>query len=194
MNSKLVGSWIAATVLVACASPSTTLSRMYSDVLSDASEQEHATREPADLRARRDARAEKARSIVEAGGAKSAADYLHAAVILVETDSDENLALAQEWALKSAELGEDKGFRVAAEATDKHLVKLGMHQRYGTQYVYEHVLKAWRLYPCDPRTTDAERKAMGVPSMEELLQAEAKLNASTPKPSEPTFLTRPPGS
>jgi hypothetical protein len=166
---------------------------MYADVLRDSAEQTEGTREPDELRARRDSRAAKVREIIEAGGVQSASDHLHASVILVETDSDENLALAQELALKAAELGEDKGFRVAAEATDKHLVKLGMHQRYGTQYVYEHVLKAWRLYPCDPRTTDAERRAMGVPPMAELLEAEAVLNASASKRVDPVFLTRPGG-
>ncbi len=193
-KSKFVCSWIFAAMVVACASPAAKLSRMYDDVHKDAAEQSHSTREPSELRARRDSRAAKAREIVDAGGAQSATDYLHAAVILVETDSDENLALALELALKSAELGEDKGFRVAAEATDKHLVKLGMHQRYGTQYTYEHVLKAWRLYPCDPRTTDAERQAMGVPPMAKLLEAEATLNAPTSKRSDPVFLTRPSGS
>jgi hypothetical protein len=166
---------------------------MYADIQRDAAEQSSGTSEPSQLRARRESRAAKAKEIVAAGGATTAADYLHAAVILVETDSDENLGLALDLALKAAELGEDRGFRVAAEATDKHLVKLGMHQRYGTQYTYEHVLKAWRLYPVDPRTTDAERQAMGVPTMEKLLEAEAALNAGTSQRPDPVFLTRPGG-
>jgi hypothetical protein len=59
---------------------------------------------------------------------------------------------------------------------------MGVAQRYGTQYVYEPVLKGWRLYPIDPRTTDAERKAMGVPPLDELKKAEDLLNQRKEKP------------
>ncbi len=192
MKSNRLSLWLCAALFAACSSPASSLARMYADVQRDASEQGAGTSEPSQLRVRRESRAAKVREIIEAGGATTAEDYLHAAVILVETDSDDNLALALELGLKAAELGDDRGFRVAAEATDKHLVKLGMHQRYGTQYTYEHVLKAWRLYPVDPRTTDAERQAMGVPTMEKLLEAEGVLNAGS-KHSEPVFLTRPGG-
>lgn len=177
MTLKYAPSVLCALVLAGCASPSVKLARMYVDLQRDAAAQSNREHDDAHLRERQKARAETARAIVEAHGVESAADFLHAAVILVETDSDENLDLAQILGLKAAELGEDKGFRVAAEAIDKQLVKQGMHQRFGTQYVYEPVLKSWRLYPCDPRTTDAERKAMGVPPLEELMRAQDVLNA-----------------
>lgn len=164
---------------------------MYADLQRDVAEHGDDAAEADRLRARRIVRADKVRGIIEADGVKSAADCLHAAVILVETDTDEDLDLAYVLALQAAELGEDKGFRVAAEATDKQLVKKHMHQRYGTQYVYEPVLKAWRLYPCDPRTTDAERQAMGVPPMDKLIEAEAVLNAREPKRAKPAPFSRP---
>jgi hypothetical protein len=123
-------------------------------------------------------RAEKVREILAQPGQElSAIDQLHAALVLVESDRPEDLEAALMIALKSAESGENRGFRVAAEAQDRLLVKRGMAQRYGTQFVWEPVNRIWRLYPVDPRTSDAERKAMGVPTMSELKAREAKLNA-----------------
>lgn len=123
-------------------------------------------------------RADKVREILEKQGAElKALDELHAALVLVESDRPEDLEAAMMIALKAAEDGENRGFRVAAEAQDRLLVKRGMAQRYGTQFVWEPVNRIWRLYPVDPRTTDAERKAMGVPAMSELKAREAKLNA-----------------
>jgi len=60
---------------------------------------------------------------------------------------------------------------------------MGAAQRYGTQYIYEPVLRGWRLYPYDVRTTDEERKAMGVPPLSELIKGEELLNQKgKPKP------------
>jgi hypothetical protein len=134
---------------------------------------------------RQSARLATVRQMLEEQRITSALDHFYAAVILVETDSETDLANAHELGLKAAELGETRGFRVAAEALDKLCVKLQLAQKYGTQYVYEPVIKAWRLYPVDPKTSDAERVAMGVEPMEKLLARLVELNRGMPGEKKP---------
>ena len=67
-------------------------------------------------------------------------------------------------------------FEVAAEAIDRELLKGDQPQRYGTQYVYEPIVKKWSLYTWDETTTDAERRAMGVPPLAEALARVEILN------------------
>ncbi|MFO1011200.1 MAG: hypothetical protein U1F29_14140 [Planctomycetota bacterium] len=168
-------------LLAACesTSPSTRLQRMYSELHAAVGERKLGQDEgDAWWRAQVD-RLEATRKLVAEKQVTSARDHLYAAVILVETDAEEDLATAHELALRAAELGEPKGFRVAAEALDKLCIKRGLAQKYGTQFVYEPVIKAWRLYPVDPNTTDVERKAMGVETLAELKVRETKLNEAT---------------
>ncbi|MFM7281929.1 MAG: hypothetical protein ACKO32_09135, partial [Planctomycetia bacterium] len=49
----------------------------------------------------------------------TARDQFYAALVLVESDRPEDLEAAQLIALKAAEGGENRGFRVAAEAQDR---------------------------------------------------------------------------
>ena len=95
-------------------------------------------------------------------------------------DDLEDLKLSEQLALQSAEQGVQLGRRVAAEAIDKQLVRNRLPQRYGTQYEWVVALRAWRLFPIDPATTDADRRTMGVPPLVEIRAGEEKLNASSP--------------
>ncbi|MBK7876921.1 MAG: hypothetical protein IPJ77_14440 [Planctomycetes bacterium] len=168
-------------VVAACqsTSPSTRLARMFTELHEDVGERKLGQDEGDAWWRRQVERLETVRTMVEKKQVSTALDHLYASVVLVETDSESDLALAHQLALASAEKGEARGFRVAAEALDKLCIKRGLAQKYGTQYVYEPVIKAWRLYPIDPNTTDAERAAMGVESMEKLQAREAKLNEMT---------------
>jgi hypothetical protein len=161
----------------ACASPSSTLVGMYASLHEDVSAPNPDTHDREQFASRQETRIKRVHKLIDAKQVVSAQDYLWASVILVESDSMEELRNSYSLALEAARLGEDRGFRVAAESCDKQLVKQGMHQRYGTQYMWEPVLEAWRLYPLDPRTTDVERQAMGVEPLEELKKKEAVLNA-----------------
>lgn len=162
----------------ACQAPSTRLEKLAGEQRREAETEVRRADEALAKSERLKERADKVREILEKQGAElKALDELHAALVLVESDRPEDLEAAMMIALKAAENGENRGFRVAAEAQDRLLVKRGMAQRYGTQFVWEPVNRIWRLYPVDPRTTDAERKAMGVPVMSELKAREAKLNA-----------------
>ena len=159
-----------------CRSPSASLRGLAKDQRDDVVTPVKTPEEAASRKQRAQDRAAKVRELLAQDGVGSAADRYYAALVLVQCPSEADLELAQQLALGAADQGEKLGFRVAAEAQDKLLVKRGMMQRYGTQFVWEPVLRAWRLYPMDPRTSDAERKAMGVPPLEELRQQEAALN------------------
>ena len=173
----------AAALSTGCASPSSTLVQMYASLHEDVSTPHPDNHDRQMFASRQESRIKKVHALLEQKKVVTPQDHLWAAVILVETDSMADLKTSYELALEAARLGEDRGFRVAAEAFDKQLLKQGMLQRYGTQYVWEPVLEAWRLYPLDPRTTDVERKAMGVEPLEELKKKEALLNARVTKGS-----------
>ena len=178
----LVQSLVVAGIALGCATThKSEISSVYADFKSDIESHMGSHRDDAMIKRQAD-RTAKVKKIADAHGLTTAQDNFEAAVILSATDDLDSLKLSETLALKAVEMGENKGFRVAAEATDKQMVKMGVAQRYGTQYVYEPVLKGWRLYPVDPRTTDAERKAMGVPPLDELRKGEELLNQRKEKP------------
>ncbi len=165
--------------LAGCRSPSTSLRGLAQDQRDDVLTPLQGTEDAEALKKRSLERAERVRVLLGEKGVGSAADHYYAALVLVQCPREADLELAQVQALEAAKLGEPHGFRVAAEAQDKLLLRRGMMQRYGTQFVWEPVLRAWRLHPIDPRTSDAERHAMGVPPLAELKQQEAALNQRT---------------
>lgn len=169
---------LAALILSSCSSGSShRLGRMYASLEADVRNRPPGTLPDPALEERHARRAAEVREMVEKGEVRSARDHLQAAVLLVETDDPKNLELAERLAMTAGEKGEIRGKRVAAEAVDKRLVIHRMAQRYGTQYEWVPALRAWRHYPIDPRTTDAERLAMGVPPLSEIYAGEERLNA-----------------
>lgn len=122
-------------------------------------------------------RADRARALAQEGGLENGQDFLHAAVLLVESERPADWALAAELGNAAAELGAPLGLRVAAEAIDKDLVAQSKPQRFGTQFTWDSTNQMWRLHPVDPTTTDEERAGMGVPPYADLLIAEIQMNA-----------------
>ena len=112
----------------------------------------------------------------EAGELTSAAQRFWAGAALVRSDEPEHLVLAEALGHAAAAQGERRGRLVEAEARDRMALILGEAQPYGTQMVYEPLLGRWRLYAVDPKTTDEERRAMGLPSLEELRARAAARN------------------
>jgi hypothetical protein len=173
----------AATVLLflalaapACQTPSSRIGRIFADL-----EQEVADRDPVALPSERGAdvhveRADAVRKIVETDGVTTKDDAFKAAVILVSTSRVADMDLAETLARQSAQMGEPRGLRVAAEAIDKRAMLQGRPQKYGTQFIFEYVLDKWTLYPIDPLTTDEDRAAMGVPTYAELLEKADLMN------------------
>lgn len=100
---------------------------------------------------------------------------LFAAAVLLDGTDASDLALAERLALEAAEQGDDRGFPLAAEAIDRQCLVLGLPQRYGTQYAWSPQSGRWSLYPIDPATSDAERRAMGLPSLAEARARAAEL-------------------
>lgn len=125
---------------------------------------------------RQASRRERVRAMVEAGEIHTSEDRIHAAAILLSGSELEDLTLAERLALEAGEAGEPAGFRLAAEAIDRQCVRRGVPQKYGTQAEYAPVLKRWRLYPIDGTVSDAQREAMGLPSLTELRQRAESYN------------------
>lgn len=121
-------------------------------------------------------RIERIKGFAEKGELTTATDYYNASWILVASQKEADLSLARDFALKAVELGDERGFRIAATAIDKLNRIDGLPQRYGTQYEFNQFLGRWRLYPVDPATTDAERESMGIPPLRELYERERELN------------------
>jgi hypothetical protein len=127
-----------------------------------------------------DAQADRFAEVVawhDAGELVSAAQRFWAGAILVRSDEPMHLVLAESLGASAALLGEHRGRLVQAEARDRTAMLLGEPQPYGTQSVFVPVTGTWRLYAVDPRTTDEERRAMGLPSLSELEAETATRNS-----------------
>lgn len=182
---------LALCILGACASSrDARISKLYRDYERDLAAKDDAARLAPSSGPEQKARIVAVREIVAAEELESGDDYFEASILLVESDDSNDLALAHALGTHAAEMGEARGLRVAAEAFDKQMMRTGMHQRYGTQYVYDTTTRKWHLYPCDPRTTDDERRAMGVEPMAELLRKEELLNTRFRKPTPYELATK----
>ena len=158
-------------VLAACQSTTARLKTLYGDSLRDRLGDGPFESLDEDFLERQEVR-----RLVKAEQLVTAEDFLYAGVILSTSSHPDDLTAAWASGLKAAELGNDLGFRVAAEAIDRVQMVSGAPQRYGTQYYYVDVLQKWRLYPVDEKTSDEERAAMGVEPMAELLTRVDALN------------------
>jgi hypothetical protein len=124
---------------------------------------------------RRDAeRRGRVRELVEAGEARTAADYYHAAMVFQHGEGIEDIRQARDWAQRGVELAgtEDPVRRRAlwlfAAATDRHLHRQGEPQIYGTQFIRDPNGGPWTMEPFDREAISAEeRAAHGVASIAE---------------------------
>lgn len=101
-------------------------------------------------------------------------DYFHAALIFQHGETLEDIWQAYELARKAADMGATKamGYKdsrwLAAATLDRWLMYQGKPQKYGTQFVPDG--KRWRLWDINQNSTDAERIANHVPSLQEQLK------------------------
>lgn len=109
----------------------------------------------------------RALAIVAAGEARTAEDWVHAAMLMQHGEALDDYQRAHEWALKAVELDPDHGQArwLAAAAKDRWLMNQGKPQQYGTQYVMDG--DTWVLYAVDPTVTDEERARWNVPPLAE---------------------------
>ena len=118
--------------------------------------------------------------IVQAGEARVAADFYHAAMVFQHGEGVDDIRQARDWAKRAVELEPDTSSQVyksakwlVAAATDRHLHRQGEPQIFGTQFVRHG--GPWTMEPFDREAmSDEERAAHGVAPIE---KQEARLEA-----------------
>lgn len=110
-------------------------------------------------------RREHVRRVLEAGGAKTSADFYHAAIVYQHGETPEEIAVARDLALQALKFRppHPRARWLVAAATDRILMYQGQPQRYATQYRTEN--GEWVLYAQDPTITDAERAEWDAPPL-----------------------------
>lgn len=98
-------------------------------------------------------------------------DYYHAALIFQHGDKPDDIKKANELAEIGWNKGERKAKKIIALTIDRYLMFTNKQQTYGTQFQYDESEKRWKLWPCDPNTTDDQRREMDVPTLEEIEQS-----------------------
>jgi A/B hydrolase-like, N-terminal domain len=118
------------------------------------------------ISARDAARRKRVAGILDAGGARAASDYFHAAMVFQHGDAAEDYRRARDLALRAADLDPSRReYRwLAAAATDRALVHEGKPQKFGTQSRCK-LDGQCKLDPVDPNVTDEERARWGVPPL-----------------------------
>jgi hypothetical protein len=119
-----------------------------------------------ELEARRQrgrSRRARVRQLYQQGAVRTGEDYYHAALVMLHGDEIASLELARHMARRATELGEQRAWSVIATAWDRALIKRGLPQRFGTQFVRENGRLS--LGPVDPSITDSQRALYGVPPL-----------------------------
>jgi hypothetical protein len=128
--------------------------------------------------AQRDAqRRDQALALLRAGDVRTAEDYFNAALIFQHGEAVEDTQLALALATTAVRLDPKNGDArmLTAQAWDRILVKSGKPQWYGTQFSRDKATGKWAINPTDPTAvTEAQREAMGIPT---LAQTQAHLDA-----------------
>ena len=121
-------------------------------------------------------------TLVRRNKLSTAADHLHAAMILQHGGKTKYYRMAHKLAKKSADMGykKQKGevdpLWLAAAAKDRALMSQGKPQRYGTQFKKDSKGGKWYLYSVDPAVTDKERARWHVRPLREAKKTVKKLN------------------
>lgn len=118
--------------------------------------------------------------IVEAGGLSTAWDYFNAALVLQHGREIEDVRLAHALPIVSSTIDPShSGAKwLRAASWDRLMMRLGRPQWYGTQSVLGRSGR-WEIYQVEPgAVTDADRAALGVPSLADAEVKVAARNAS----------------
>jgi len=129
--------------------------------------------------ARDNERRARVREILDAQGAKVAADYFHAAMVFQHGNTVADFQMSHQLALKAAELDPTRKDAkwLAAASKDRELMNLGKPQLYGTQFRKTSPTSPWELYEVDPSVTDEERAKWNVPPLAEARKRLESMNA-----------------
>jgi len=115
--------------------------------------------------------------ILAAGGARTADDYYHAAMVFQHGNSPDEIQRAHDLAVKAVELDPDHDAAkwLAAASEDRKLMYEHKPQKWGTQY--KKIDGVWVVWPVDPTITDAQRDAWNVQPLAAAQAHAAALNA-----------------
>lgn len=128
------------------------------------------------------ARKARATEILKAGDVRTADDYFNAALIFQHGDAVEDTELALALATTATRLDSSKKDAkvLTAQAWDRILVKRGKPQWYGTQFFKDTSTGKWEMSPMDPTAvTEAQREALGIPTLAETKAHLDALNAKS---------------
>jgi TonB family protein len=139
---------------------------------------------------RRDAeRRQRAREILDAGRARTGADFYHAAMVFQHGSDSADFRRAHELASRAERMGHAPARWLAAASLDRWLLSTGQPQRYGTQF-NEVDGRTW-LSPMDTLAlTDAERSRAGARTLDQTRAYLARVNGTAegslePMPAQP---------
>ena len=123
------------------------------------------------------ARRERAREILDAGGATVADDWFHAALIFQHGWEEADYEVAVSCAKRAVEMDPTNATArwLKAAAEDRLLMKQGKPQKYGTQS--RKVDERWELWEVDPSVTDEDRAEWNVPPLATALRRIEERNA-----------------
>ena len=110
------------------------------------------------------------RALLQAGGVRTSADHFHAAMVFQHGEELDDIRLAFALAQVSATLDPSRKQArwLSAASWDRMLMQKNVPQWYGTQYHQPLPGGPTELYKIDETAiSDAERAAMGVPSLQE---------------------------
>lgn len=129
-------------------------------------------------------RIEEVRNLLREHGIATAEDYWHAAFIMQHGENEGDIQLAHSFSIIATELspGEKKYRWLTAASWDRILTRRKQPQWYGTQFQAEKSSGKQVLAPVASGViTDEERKALGVPTLQESMEMERQLNSNPSK-------------
>ena len=125
---------------------------------------------------RAQARRERVRTLLEKDQLRTAKEFYHAAMMMLNSPEPDDVLTAHDLAVVAISKGEARAAQVAAESLDRFLMRTGRQQRYATQIEIANQNPP-RIYPVDPAVSDFLRNQYGVPTLAAAQQHEAKLRA-----------------
>lgn len=127
-----------------------------------------------DVNKRDEIRLESAHKILSSNSRLSSEDNYHLAMILQHSEKKEDYKVANRLCAKAMNDYQPAKWLYAA-TLDRFLMRSGRVQKYGTQFVKKG--GKWTLWNVNKSTTDAQRKELDVPSLDEQIQRIDRLNS-----------------
>ena len=123
------------------------------------------------------AREDRVKALYSQDKIKTANDYYNAAMVLQHAQKPDDYLLAHELCVVSISKGRQDSRWLAAATEDRFLMNIGRPQRFATQYRSTTLNDPVKLYDVDPTVTDAHRREMNAPSLNEARKREAQMDA-----------------